>query len=78
MQAIDIQWYPDGRLDPNNAALYTGKSVKTLAIYRCRGVGPKFRKVGGRVFYHRDDLDEWLTSFETVSSTAQARLKAAA
>ncbi len=71
--------YPDGRRDPASAGPYIGYSVKTLAIWRSRGTGPKFIKVGGRVFYRTADLDEWLASFPTVSSTAQARaLKAAA
>lgn len=76
MQTADIHIYPDGRLDRANAALYTGFSVKTLAMHACSGTGPKFRKIGGRVFYRREDLDAWLDSFATVSSTAQARASA--
>ncbi len=73
MQPIECHVFPDGRLDRANAALYTGFSIKTLAMHACAGTGPKFRKIGGRVFYRRDDLDTWLESFATVSSTAQAR-----
>lgn len=73
MQSIEISMFPDGRLDRPNAAKYTGFSVKTLAMHACAGTGPRFQKVGGRVFYRRDDLDSWLASFPTVASTAQAR-----
>lgn len=73
METAQVHIYPDGRLDRANAALYTGFSIKTLAMHACAGTGPKFRKIGGRVFYRREDLDEWLDSFATVISTAQAR-----
>jgi predicted DNA-binding transcriptional regulator AlpA len=65
--------YPDGRLDRANAARYTGFSIKTLAMHATAGTGPKFQKIGGRVFYRRADLDAWLSSFRPVVSTAEAR-----
>ena len=61
---------PDGRMDAKNAAAYLGFSVKTLAMQRCAGIGPKFVK-RGRVFYFRQDLDEWLLNGR-VESTSQA------
>ncbi|HEY9886506.1 MAG TPA: helix-turn-helix domain-containing protein [Vampirovibrionales bacterium] len=70
----EIEIYPDGRLDTNNAARYLEKSVKTLAIWRSQGISPKFKKIRGRVFYYKSDLDEWLDSFKRCTSTAQARL----
>ena len=60
---------PDGRMDAKNAAAYLGYSVKTLAMQRCAGTGPKFVK-RGRVFYFRQDLDEWLLNGR-VESTSQ-------
>lgn len=78
MQPVEVHQFPDGRLDRKNAALYTGFSVKTLAMHASAGTGPKFQKIGGRVFYRRDDLDGWLNSFAVVQSTAQARSAAAA
>jgi len=68
-----VRLFPDGRMDPPNAGIYTGYSVKTLAMHRSAGTGPKFQKIGGRVFYRQEDLDAWLASFPVVSSTAQAR-----
>ena len=67
---------PDGRVDPQNAALYCGLTPKTLAIKRSNGTGPKYVKVG-RVFYFLSDLDAWLAE-NRIGSTAQNRLKAAA
>jgi len=70
---IDV--LPDGRMTSIAAAAYVGLSVKTLAMRRCDGSGPRFVKPGGgRVFYYRADLDEWLTRISG-TSTSQARLQ---
>lgn len=76
--SAQIRVFPDGRLDPPNAGAYTGYSVKTLAMHRSAGTGPRFQKIGGRIFYRKEDLDAWLGSFPVVSSTAQARQAKAA
>ena len=75
IQGSNITISPDGRLDAESAAAYLSLSAKTLANYRCRGIGPRFIK-RGRIFYRRSDLDAWLADGEC-QSTAQARLKAA-
>ena len=62
---------PDGRMDPKSASAYCGLSVKTLAMKRCNGTGPRFVKLG-RIFYFRDDLDAWLRQGRFIS-TAQAQ-----
>lgn len=31
----------------------------TLENMRWQGTGPEFRKHGGRIFYHRDDIKRW-------------------
>ena len=69
--SIEVVVLPDGRLDAKNAAVYLGLKVKTLAMLRCAGKGPKYVK-RGRVFYFRDDLDQWLKDGEA-SSTSQTR-----
>jgi predicted DNA-binding transcriptional regulator AlpA len=71
VQSADVVILPDGRMDAKNSATYCGMSVKTMAMKRCEGTGPKFVKLG-RVFYYREDLDEWL-KVGRVTSTAQAR-----
>jgi len=69
----NIEVLPDGRMDVENAAVYIGLSKKTLAMYRWRGIGPKFIK-RGRIFYYREDLDEWLRAAR-VNSTAEERAR---
>lgn len=75
VRGTTIRISPDGRMDTESAAAYLDLSAKTLANYRCRGIGPRLIK-RGRIFYRRADLDAWLAEGEC-QSTAQARLKAA-
>jgi hypothetical protein len=46
-------------LSAKQAAHYLGIQAKTLANMRWRGEGPRYRRHGGRVNYHIDDLDDW-------------------
>lgn len=73
-KAIEFQIFPDGRVDTDNAAIYLGLSLKTLAMKRCQGTGPKFVK-RGRIFYFKDDLDIWLMENGKFQSTAQSSKK---
>ncbi len=68
----EVVVYPDGRLDTRNASAYTGLSEKTLAMMRCTGKGPKFIK-RGRIFYYRQDIDDWMAESGRCTSTAQTR-----
>lgn len=70
---IQIEVFPDGRLDTVNASKYLGLKEKTLAMMRCDGSGPQFIK-RGRIFYFKEDLDAWLNQNGKVKTTAQARL----
>ncbi len=72
-ETVTVRLYPDGRLDCTSAAAYLGLNEKTLANYRCKGIGPKFVK-RGRVFYFKKDLDDWLNAGRA-QSTAQARFQ---
>ena len=74
VEQVDIHVFPDGRMDARSASGYLGFSVKTLAMMRCRGSGPRFIK-RGRIFYYQEDLDLWLKEAKRVTSTAQARLR---
>ncbi|MFT8420864.1 MAG: DNA-binding protein [Gluconacetobacter sp.] len=42
------------------AARRAGLSPRTRDRFRCRGSGPVFRKIGGRVLYATDDLQAWV------------------
>lgn len=41
------------------AAAYLRLKKRTLDNMRWQGTGPRFRKHGGRIVYHRDDLKKW-------------------
>ena len=73
MKIKDIEIFPDGRMDAKNAALYLGVAPKTLAMMRYQGKGPVFIK-RGKIFYRKDDLDQWIAEGAGMKSTAQARL----
>ncbi len=46
-------------LTPKQAAYFLGLQAKTLANMRWRGEGPPFRRHGGQVRYHIDELEAW-------------------
>lgn len=48
---------PLGRCDSVNAGVILGKSQSTLANWRALGIGPKWFKVNGRVYYNFDELE---------------------
>lgn len=64
--------FPDGRMLPPDAAAYLGRKKKTLDEWRCKGTGPRFVRVQGRIFYFVKDLDEFIKG-GAAKSTAQAR-----
>jgi excisionase family DNA binding protein len=43
----------------------------TLDNMRWQGTGPPFRKHGGRICYHRDELKEWSKSGRRKSSSGR-------
>lgn len=73
VEQVRVVAFPDGRLDTKNAAQFLGLSVKTMAMMRSAGTGPKFIK-RGRIFYFLPDLEAWMAEQPRVRSTAQARL----
>lgn len=44
------------------AAVYIGVSVSALAQWACAKRGPLHHVVGKSCYYHRDDLDDWISS----------------
>lgn len=63
-----------GRLRVSEAAKYLGMGHSTLDRMRHEGRGPRYLKLGGRVFYRREDLDAYIEAgvTETTDSRAQA------
>ena len=47
---------------PNEAARYLRLCPRSLERHRVAGTGPIFRRHGGVVCYHEDDLDAWSKS----------------
>ena len=72
---VEVIVLPDGRMDTDSAAAYVGVAPKTLAMWRCHGIGPRFIK-RGRIFYYKEDLDAWIGQAKRVNSTAQAKFQA--
>lgn len=58
-------------LTTREAARYLSLGASTLERFRISGGGPCYRKLGRAVRYHRSDLNEWLESRRT-RSTSQA------
>ncbi|PQA89243.1 helix-turn-helix domain-containing protein [Hyphococcus luteus] len=46
-------------LTVDETAAYLRLTTRALENFRQSGGGPIYRKHGGRVVYHKDDLDEW-------------------
>ena len=60
VEQVKVRVLPDGRLSRKDAARYLGRAEKTLAMWCLEGRGPRAVKVGGRIFYFRDDLDAFV------------------
>jgi predicted DNA-binding transcriptional regulator AlpA len=50
---------PHRYLKTFEAARLLGLSERTLEKHRCKGTGPSFIKLGGRVVYKLDELNAW-------------------
>lgn len=55
----------------DDVARQTRLSVSTLNKLRMTGGGPRFVKLGRRVFYRRADVERWVTA-NTFRSTGEA------
>lgn len=52
------------------AAQRVGLSGVTFERYRIQGCGPRYAKLGKRVVYRDDDVDEWVAS-RLIRSTSE-------
>lgn len=52
----------DKLYQPSDPALRSIATEGTLAVWRCKGQGPAFFKIGSRVAYRGADLNAWLQS----------------
>ena len=60
IERVRVRVLPDGRLSRADAARYLGRAKKTLEMWALTGRGPRFVRVGGRVFYYQADLDAFI------------------
>jgi hypothetical protein len=60
VKRVELRTLADGRMRPTPAAIYLGMTEKTLSMWRSAGRGPRYVKVGGRVFYFVHDLDRFI------------------
>ncbi|WP_430425129.1 helix-turn-helix transcriptional regulator [Phenylobacterium sp.] len=51
--------FPPRYLRTPEAARFLGLSGRTLEKHRTYGTGPTYRKIGGRVVYALEDLQDW-------------------
>ncbi len=56
-------------LEEDEAAAYLLVQVKTLQGWRVKGGGPAYRKHGGRIAYHIDDLDAFSVSTRRLTTS---------
>jgi hypothetical protein len=63
---------PPRYLITQEAARFLGLSERTLEKHRTYGTGPIYRKLGGRVVYSVDDLQNWADR-GLVTSTSDPR-----
>lgn len=68
LEQVNVRVLPDGRMTREGAAAYLGLKTKTLAMWHSLGKGPRCVKVGGRAFYYKAALDEFIAEPETVSA----------
>ncbi len=47
-------------LTASELAVLLGKSVRTLANWRCARIGPRFVKLGNSVRYPVADVEDWI------------------
>ena len=64
MEEKEVEALESPFLTAQEAAHYLRLRVRTLDGMRWRGEGPCWRKHGGTVVYHRDDLNDWSRSRE--------------
>jgi len=60
--STNLEGLPTRYLRPGDAARFVGLSVATLEKHRIYATGPRYSKVGGRVFYRLADLQAWVDS----------------
>jgi predicted DNA-binding transcriptional regulator AlpA len=58
-------------LNEHEAAPIAKKSVYWLRSSRVNGTGPRYRKIGGSVFYDKEDILSWLKNHKLQNSVKE-------
>jgi len=58
------------------SANYLRLQKNTLEVWRLKGIGPKFLKLGRRVLYRRRDLETFMAERERSSTSDNGEVKA--
>jgi predicted DNA-binding transcriptional regulator AlpA len=63
------------KLNTEEAAAFLGVKPCTLEVWRCKKKGPKYAKLGSRVMYDQQELENWFASrsVHTIDSAPQLR-----
>jgi predicted DNA-binding transcriptional regulator AlpA len=61
----------DDELNRGQAAEVVGVSHTTMIRWEKKNIGPKFKRIGGKLVYRFGDIQDWLES-QTVDPEAQA------
>lgn len=65
---------PSRYLRTPEAARFVGLSIRTLEKHRIYGTGPRYSKLGGRVVYRVEDLQEWVDAAVKASTSDPGRV----
>ena len=68
-----IAGLPQRYLRTPEAARIVGLSIRTLEKHRIYGTGPRYSKLGGRVVYRLEDLQDWVESGAKASTSDPGR-----
>lgn len=66
--------HPTQKLTTAEAAAYLRLKPGTLEVWRCRGRGPKYQKIGRRVIYDQKFLDEYASAHTVLTSDTCPKL----
>jgi len=66
---------PKDKFTTAEAAEYLRIKPATLEVWRCRGRGPKYQKIGRRVVYDRKFIEEFANDHTVLTADTYSREK---
>ncbi len=67
--SANLVGFPPRYLRTPEASRFVGLSIRTLAKDRVYGTGPHYSKLGGRVVYRIEDLQDWVDAAAKASTS---------